>query len=173
MHRNVRDICRLEEEALRARSRAERFSDLVAQQSGRAWFIVFHVFWFAGWILLNGAVVPRVRPFDRFPYPFLTLVVSLEAIFLSLFILMSQNRSSRQADRRAHLDLQVNLLAERESTKTLELLQALCEFHGLKCARDPEVKELVSQTKPEEILPELNQTLPTGEDQKPPSVSLL
>ena len=88
----------------------------------------------------------KVRPFDAFPYPFLTLVVSLEAIFLSLFILMSQNRASLQADQRAHLDLQINLLAEHECTKTLELLQALCQYHGLSCAKDPELKELISQT---------------------------
>ena len=79
-----------------------------------------------------------MKPFDPFPYAFLTLVVSLEAIFLSLFILMSQNRAALHADRRAHLDLQINLLAEHESTKTLELLKALCEHHGLACSQDPE-----------------------------------
>ena len=163
MHRNIKEISRLEEEALKSRSRAQRFGDLVVQQCGRAWFIALHAIWFASWVVLNARLIPGVQPFDSFPYPFLTLVVSLEAIFLSLFILMSQNRSNRLADQRAHLDLQINLLAEHESTKTLELLQALCEHHGLACARDPEVNELLAQTKPEEIVKELRRSLPTDE----------
>ena len=64
-------------------------------------------------------------PFDPFPFPFLTLLVSLEAIFLSMFVLMSQNRMSRQADKRAHLDLQIDLLAEQELTTILRMLRAL------------------------------------------------
>jgi uncharacterized membrane protein len=169
MRRNVQEICKMEHEALRKRSPAERFGDLIAQQSGRIWFIGLHALWFGAWIFVNSGKFPKVRPVDAFPYPFLTL----EAIFLSLFIWMSQNRASLQADRRAHLDLQINLLAEHESTKTLELLQALCQYHGLSCAKDPELKELISQTRPEEILQELKDSLPTtGGEHEPPTVSL-
>lgn len=85
---------------------------------------------------------------------------------------MSQNRANRLADQRAHLDLQINLLAEHESTKTLELLQALCEHHGLVCARDPELNELIAQTKPEEIVRELQRSLPTDGDRQSPSIVL-
>jgi uncharacterized membrane protein len=92
----------------------------------------------------------------------------LEAIFLSLFILMSQNRASAQADRRAHLDLQINLLAEIESSKTLELLKALCEHQNLACSRDPELAELISRTKPSEILHILRSSLPADRDGEPP-----
>jgi len=101
--------------------------------------------------------------FDPFPYPLLTLVVSLESIFLSLFILISQNRSSRTADERAHLDLQINLLAEHESTKSLQLLKALCKHQGLNCASDEEIEQLVSPTKPADIIRELKEAMPTGE----------
>jgi uncharacterized membrane protein len=66
----------------------------------------------------------------------------------------------------------INLLAELESTKTLELLQALCEYHGLACARDPELKELIAQTKPEEIVRELQRSLPTDDTHEPTSISL-
>src|SRR5918994_1741201 len=65
----------------------------------------------------------------RFPFPFLTLTVSLEAIFLALFVLASQNRLARQADRRSHLDLQIDLLAEREMTAVLHLLQDIADAH--------------------------------------------
>jgi uncharacterized membrane protein len=70
-------------------------------------------------------------PFDPFPFSFLTLVVSLEAIFLSVFVLMSQNRMTRQADKRAHLDLQIYLLAEQELTTILHMLRGLCKKHNV------------------------------------------
>jgi uncharacterized membrane protein len=168
IHRNVQEICQMEDEALRARSAAHRFGDFVAQQAGRLWFIELHVFWFGTWALLNSGKLAAIKPFDLFPYPFLTLVVSLEAIFLSLFILMSQNRASVHADRRAHLDLQINLLAEHESSKTLELLKALCEHHGLPCSHDPELAELISRTKPSEIVQALKSSLPADQEGDPP-----
>jgi uncharacterized membrane protein len=171
IRRNVQEICRMEDEALRTRSAAERFGDLVAQEAGRVWFIGLHVIWFGAWALLNSGKLAFVKPFDPFPYMFLTLVVSLEAIFLSLFILMSQNRAALQAERRAQLDLQINLLAEHESSKTLELLKALCEHHGLACAKDPEVTELILRTKPAEILEALKSGLPIdGRGQPPPTI---
>ena len=126
IRKSVQEICEIEGEALRARSRGERFGDFVVGRSGRTGFIVFHAVWFFVWILLNSVGRGKAWKFDPFPYPLLTLVVSLESIFLSLFILISQNRSSRTAEERAHLDLQINLLAEHESTKALQLLKALC-----------------------------------------------
>jgi uncharacterized membrane protein len=74
-------------------------------------------------VAANVCPSPGVRPFDRFPFPFLTMTVSLEAIFLGLFVLASQNRLARQSDKRSHLELQIDLLAEREMTTVLQLLQ--------------------------------------------------
>jgi len=74
-------------------------------------------------VFANVGVIPRIRPFDPFPFPFLTMTVSLEAIFLALVVLASQNRLARQSDKRSHLDLQIDLLAEREMTAVLQLLQ--------------------------------------------------
>jgi uncharacterized membrane protein len=87
-------------------------------------------------------------------------VTSLEAIFLSLFILTSQNRASAQADQRSHLDLQINLLAEAESTATLRMLRALCAHQGLDVAQDLEVTELLRTTEPKKLLEELQTHLP-------------
>lgn len=112
---NVERIASMERSALEARSRGEWLMDLVVNLGGTPLFAVGHVVWFAAWILLNAGVVPRLAPFDPFPYAFLTLVVSLEAIFLSIAILTSENRSMRLAERRANLDLQVNLLAEQDA----------------------------------------------------------
>src|ERR1700730_12468728 len=134
--RNIQEICEIEQKALNSRSASERLGDLISTQAGRMWFIVIHAIWFAGWVGLN---MPGHRSFDPFPYSLLTMIVSLESIFLSLFILMSQNRATRQADQRAHLGLQINLLAEHENTKMLSMLQALCKHHHLIEARDPEI----------------------------------
>jgi uncharacterized membrane protein len=157
---NIRAVCELEQKALDERSLGERIGDAVSHYAGKAWFIVFHFLWFASWIILNAGLVPAVPKFDPYPYPFLTFAVSLEAIFLSLFILMSQNREARQADQRAHLDLQINLLAELESTRMLEMLKALCQHHGLDAGLSPDVEQLAKPTEPKTLVSELQHRLP-------------
>jgi uncharacterized membrane protein len=157
--RNIRAICELERQALRTRSASEVLGDIVAVRAGQMWFIVLHAVWFAAWIWLNSRYSPW-PPFDSFPYALLTMLVSLESIFLSLFILMSQNRSNLQAEHRNHLDLQINLLAEDENTKLLQMVRALCKDRGLKIADDPEIVELARQTEPEQILADIKSSLP-------------
>jgi uncharacterized membrane protein len=157
---NISAITGMEKAALDCRTAGERIGDAIARHAGRSWFIALHGIWFISWIILNAGIIPWLRLFDPYPYQFLTFVVSLEAIFLSLFILMSQNRGARQADERAHLDLQINLLSEQESTKMLEMLQSLCEHHGIAKAKDPEVEKLMMTTRPEELLKELKANLP-------------
>lgn len=157
---NVRAICELEKEALRERTAGERFGDVVSRIAGKMWFIVLHGVWFGAWVMVNDGLVPGWKPFDPYPFQFLTLVVSLEAIFLSLFILMSQNRASRQSEQRAQLDLQINLLSELESTKMLQMLQAICRHHHLEQADDPEVSQLAQRTEPRALFKELQAKLP-------------
>jgi uncharacterized membrane protein len=157
---NVAAIAAMERDATKGRSVGERMGDTIARHAGRLWFISAHAIWFGGWILLNTGLVPGIRAFDPYPYQFLTLVVSLEAIFLSLFILMSQNRGNKQADSRSHLDLQINLLAEQESTKMLQMLQKLCEHHKLSIARDPDIELLKDPIQPETLVQELKEKLP-------------
>src|SRR5262249_18070188 len=116
--RNVATVAELEADALAHRSTRERWADRIAQMAGTPGSAIVHMGWFGVWILVNVGLLPILPVFDPFPFPFLTLVVSLEAIFLSIFVLVSQNLLTRQADRRALLDLQINLLAEQESTRT-------------------------------------------------------
>jgi uncharacterized membrane protein len=142
--RNIEAIAALEREALHHRSAIDRLSDTVTAAAGSATFIAAHAVFFAAWITLNAT--GRVR-FDPYPFNFLMLVVSLEAIFLTSIVLMTQNRMTRQADKRAHLDLQVNLLAEQELTAILQMLQALCQRAGVEVkARDTRVEQLVKET---------------------------
>lgn len=158
--RNVRAICELEAKALANRSLSARLGDAIATQAGRMWFIAFHLFWFAVWVILN---LKGKGSFDPFPFPLLTMIVSLESIFLSLFILMSQNRAGLQADQRNHLELQINLLSEDENTKMLQMLQALCEHHKLTIAHDPEIRVMTRRTEINDVLSELQDNLPATE----------
>ena len=159
-HRNIRTICELEKKALARRSLSARIGDIIATQAGKMWFIVVHLIWFAIWIGINLGPSGRT-PFDPFPFSLLTMIVSLESIFLSLFILMSQNRSGIQADQRNHLDLQINLLSEDENTKMLQMLQALCEHHKLPISKDPEIIALAQRTELREVLSDLQKNLPS------------
>ncbi len=131
MRKSVREVARLEEEALRQRRLMSRISDALTRATGSATSVALHGVGFAMWIGINTGLFTRIKPFDPFPFNFLTLVVSLEAIFLTLFVLISQNELTRLTDRRAHLDLQVNLLAERELTVMLKMLFGLSERQGL------------------------------------------
>src|SRR3984893_11496561 len=104
--RNIKAISELEHSALAQRSISARIGDAIASHAGKMWFVVLHVVWFSLWLWLNGESKSR-SAFDPFPYQLLSTIVSLESIFLSLFTLMSQNRSNIQADQRNHLDLQI------------------------------------------------------------------
>jgi uncharacterized membrane protein len=161
LERNIRAIAQLEERAIAARSSADRASDAITSVAGSPAFVAAHAAGFTFWILVNVAAVPGIEPFDPYPFSFLTLVVSLEAIFLAIFVLMSQNRAARLADRRAHLDLQVDLLAERELTVMLHMLRALCAKH--KVTLDDvgtDVKDLLEETDVNELASNLDEKLP-------------
>jgi uncharacterized membrane protein len=160
VRRNIHAIVELEQTALDQRSRGERIGDLISQTAGKMWFIALHAVWFGAWMASNLGIIPIGKKFDPFPFPFLTLLVSLEAIFLSLFILVSQNRASRQSEARAQLDLQINLLAELEATKMLQLLRALCAHSGLPEADDPEVNQLAKRTEPKTLVNEIRSNMP-------------
>jgi uncharacterized membrane protein len=163
---NIREISAVEKTALENRSLAARVGDIIAWQAGKMWFIGAHVLWFTIWIIYNLRSTGK-NAFDPFPFPLLTMIVSLESIFLSLFILMSQNRTGMQADQRNHLDLQINLLSEVENTKMIQMLQALCKHHQLPVAQDPEVRALAHRTNLKQILESLRENLPTPEGEPP------
>jgi uncharacterized membrane protein len=116
---------------------------------------------FAAWVLINFGCVPGIPVFDPFPFGILTLIVSAEGVLLALFILVSQNRMTRQADRRAHLDLQVNMLAEQELTLMLQMQQRLCEKLGVDVERErAKARHLMEHTDVEEIIEEIEEKLP-------------
>jgi uncharacterized membrane protein len=144
---NVHAIKRWENAILLGRSQAERVSDWIAGTAGKGPVLVFHVVWFGAWVTINAGGLRGIRPFDPFPFPFLTMTVSPEAIFLALFVLASQNRLARQADKRSHLDLQIDLLAEREMTAVLQLLQDIAQHLAVQTTVTPEqLRDLMTKT---------------------------
>ena len=127
LEENVEAIKSWDRALLLKRSRIERISDNITLAAAAGPSIVLHALWFAAWIAINTGLVPVIRPFDPFPFPLLTMIVSLEAIFLALFVLASQNRLAKQSDLRANLDLQIDLLVERELTAVLQLLNDIAK----------------------------------------------
>jgi uncharacterized membrane protein len=160
--KNIQDVIALERETRRERTVLERMTDLVSAAASSTGFIVFHVLWFALWIGLN-ALLPR--GFDPYPFNLLTLVVSLEAIVLTGFVLMSQSRMTQLADTRAHLDLQVNLLAEQELTAILKVVCLVAEKTGVDVNRgDPHLEQLLDKTDVKALADELTQELATVDE---------
>jgi uncharacterized membrane protein len=166
--RNVAEIARLEEEQIRARTVTERIAGVVTRAAGTAAFATVHLVWFAAWLIVNGGFVPGVEPFDPFPFNLLTMIVSLEAIFLSIWILISQNQMSRLADRRAHLDLQINLLAEQESTATLRVVNRIAEHLGVDLADCAADETLTRETNVGGLASAVEATLPDAEGNSSP-----
>ena len=123
--------------------RSDHFADLMTRFSGSMLFVWLHIAWFGAWVVLN---LVGVLTFDGFPFGFLTMVVSLEAIFLSTFVLISQNRQALQSDRRAKVDLQVNMISEQEITKLVSLVAEMHKFLGLRDRVDPELDEMQKDT---------------------------
>ena len=154
IERNIRTIISLRRKAASERSVQDRIADAITAFSGHMVFVYVHIVWFSVWILLNTGRV-GVHPFDPFPYGLLTMVVSLEAIFLSTFVLISQNRLSDEAERRADLDLHIGLLTEHELTRVLQMLDAIQDKMGIVNHADSDLADLEMETKPEDVLAEI------------------
>jgi uncharacterized membrane protein len=155
---NIQAIAELERNALEERTSFDRVTAAVTRVAGSTTFIAVHALWFTAWIALN---ITRYA-FDAYPFSLLNLIVALEAVFLTSIVLMTQNHMSRLVDRRAHLDLQVNLLAEQELTAMLHMLHALCTSAGVKVTiRDERVQQLLTETDIQKIAVALDRELAT------------
>lgn len=154
---NVRAMRKLDDLAVAHRTTSDRIAEFVARFCGSITFVWIHAVLFTAWILWN--VVPGLPHFDPYPFTFLTLCVSLEAIFLSSFILISQNYEMRITERRNQLDLQINLLAEQENTKMLQLLDRMAQKMGLYNEDDPEIEVLEQATRPETLARQIDEAL--------------
>jgi uncharacterized membrane protein len=165
VERNIGTILEMRQEFENARSTQERVADAVTAFAGSMAFVYLHMAWFGAWIVVNLGWL-GLHPFDPYPFGLLTMIVSLEAIFLSTFVLVSQNRMSMTADQRADLDLQIDLLSEHEVTRLLVLVDAIADHLGVTAGNDPEDDELKSHTSPEVLIKEIQNRAEDGRQQR-------
>lgn len=157
IERNIHTIIDSRRVAAKQRTGEERLADMITDFSGRMFFVYFHILWFGIWIIVNLGYF-GIKPFDPYPFGLLTMIVSLEAIFLATFVLISQNRLSAEADRRADLDLQIGLLAEHELTRVLKMLDEIQDKLGIENDSDRELHDLEKNVHPEDVLAEIERT---------------
>jgi uncharacterized membrane protein len=155
IEQNIHTIINTRRTAANQRTTEERLADAITDFSGRMYFVYFHIIWFGIWILINLGYF-GIKPFDPYPFGLLTMVVSLEAIFLATFVLISQNRLSAEADRRADLDLQIGLLTEYELTRVIKMLDAMQDKMGIENDSDLELLDLEKNVHPEDVLEEMD-----------------
>jgi len=158
---HIDSIVRREEQELERRSRSERLADGVGLFAGSIPFVMLHLALLIAWLLVNSGKIPKARPFDPSPFQLLGVIVAVEAVILSSFILMRQNRMMRRGERRDHLNLQIDLLSEKEITKVLQMVRAICGHMGLQnIMADKEIRELSEPTSIESLSQTLEDRLP-------------
>lgn len=153
----IRNIQALEDrrrEEAAAASREERIAATITRFTGSMAFVYIHLAFYGSWILVNLGFVPGVPRFDP-SFVVLAMEASVEAIFLSTFVLISQNRMAAAADKRADLDLQISLLAEHELTKMSELVSEIARHLAIRVNADPELQEIQQDIAPEAVLDEI------------------
>ncbi|HSI21050.1 MAG TPA: DUF1003 domain-containing protein [Verrucomicrobiae bacterium] len=128
----------------------ERTADMLTSRFGTVAFLTLNAIWFIVWVLWNTGMA-GMTPFDPYPFGFLTMVVSLEAIFLAIIVLISQNRAAHIADMREEIELQVSMIAEEEITKIMNMLCMLLDKHGIDISHDPELTRMLKPIKNSEI----------------------
>jgi len=159
-----RNIEALEKHSRQERSQTpvqERLAHRITDFVGSMGFVYLHLVVVVGWLAVNLGLAPGVKPFDP-GFFYLGTGASVEAIFISTFVLITQNRTAASSDRRERLDLQINLLAEHEITRLLSLVRAIAQEMGIEESENPELSELEREVAPEAVLEELMQE--EGED---------
>ena len=163
--RNIRTLLEKRREEERKASVEQKVADSITRFTGSMRFVYLHAIFFGLWILTNlgwfrflGA-----HPFDP-SFVVLAMIASVEAIFLSTFILISQNRMNATSERRADLDLHISLLAEHEITKILQLVSQLAEQGGIRESDSSELAELKRDVAPEKVLDKIVERSLTREE---------
>lgn len=155
--RNIEALVRRRQQEQRETALQDRIADAITSFAGSMKFVYLHLLVYGAWIVVNLGWVPPVPRFDP-TFVVLAMVASVEAIFISTFVLVSQNRMAAQADQRADLDLQISLLAEHEITRLVTLVGEMASRMGVPEAHDPELDELKRDVAPEQVLDRMQQS---------------
>ena len=163
--KNIEAIAQVEQQLHGRRSRVEKVGGGIAAFFGSLWFIGAHSLFLIIWIVLNIGLLPNVTEFDPYPFPFLGLIIGIEFIFLTTFVLMNQNLQSRRQEKWGHLTLQVCLLTEQEVTRNMQMLQQICQHLKLKNpGTDEELKDLTQATHVTTLVDEIEKAREFGEE---------
>jgi len=159
---NIQSIAGLEHDFEEQRTLVDRLADAIGTFSGSFAFVAVHIVLLALWFLINTGVLAFIPRFDPYPFILLAMIVSVEGVLLSTFVLMKQNRMQSKADARAQLDLQINLLAEKEVTKTLQLLRAIAKKLEIPdFEQDGELKEMSTTTSVDLLAKKIDKDIPS------------
>ena len=156
VERNVRSLLERRQQVEQKKGFQQRLADAITHFTGSMRFVYIHALLYGAWIIINlpGVPLPKFDP----SFVILAMVASVEAIFLTTFVLMTQNRMSEQAEKRAELDLQISLLAEYEVTRLITLVKAIAEKLDIEASKDPELPELQQNVAPERVLDVMEHT---------------
>lgn len=158
---NIQTIIRLEEQQDNERSLGDRIGDTIGTFAGTITFVALHLTLFMAWAVVNRGMIPGIPAFDPYPFSLLTMIVSLEGVLITTFVLIKQNRMGVRADRRNQLDLQIKLLTEKEVTKVVQMLERIAAHLKIEQqVADAETRELGEVTAVGELAKELKQALP-------------
>ncbi len=163
VRRNIERVLRLEEYASRSKTTPDAVIDWIGRFVGTLTFVAIHLALFATWTTLNSGAFHLITPFDPYPFNFLSMVSSCEAVILTAIVLMAQNRLKGLADRRDHFDLQVNLMAEQEASITIQMLDRISRKLGVTQENPEEALALSRTSSLEHVVEELHAQLPDSE----------
>lgn len=151
LRRNIDALAHRREQEAQSATREQRIAQAITRFTGSMRFVYVHLVLYGAWVLLNVGIIPNLPKFDP-SFVILATEASVEAIFLSTFVLISQNRTAAAADKRADLDLQISLLTEHELTKLASVMEAIANRLGVAAAADPELQEIEQDVAPEAVL---------------------
>jgi uncharacterized membrane protein len=155
IHRNIGALIQVRQREERRKSVSERIADAVTRFAGSMWCVYVHALLFGGWIICNLGWIAGIRPWDPFPFVMLAMIASVEAIFLSTFILISQNHMARIADRRAELSLQISLLSEHELTRVVQMLDVIAQRLDVPRPPEAEMEDIKQDIQPEKVVEQI------------------
>jgi len=164
LHRGLAKVHREKIQSFKAkmnlnRKPSDRIADFLTDSFGTVLFLGANAVWFGVWILINTGLIPGIPAFDPYPFGLLTMIVSLEAIFLAIIVLISQNRAAHIGDLREEIDLQINVRAEAEITKILIILDRIHDHLGLPPEDDAELILMKQKTDLSQIEKELTREM--------------
>jgi uncharacterized membrane protein len=155
LQRNIETLAGIRRQQERSKGLGERVADAITRFTGSLAFVYLHALLFTAWIVVNLGVVRGLRPFDPAPFTMLAMIASVEAIFLSTFVLISQNRMQASSMRRDELDVQLSLLSEHEVTRLIGMVEAVMKHLEVELPEPEELEELKRDVRPENVLPEI------------------